>query len=198
MCSGFGCIATRDGRILFVEPDGSGDVSHSDILRRAGMEENKSAIFRDFVRVEFPNWTEKSFRWDEYSTLPGWADSEVEERCKKLLLRISPLYAEYRKIKDPAWAEYRKIKDQALAEYRKITDPAFAEYNKIKDQAEAEAEYNKITYPAEAEYRKIKDQAFAEYRKIKDPAFAEYRKIKDPAEAEFIVKIATIIGYLPK
>ena len=128
MCNGFGCIATRDGRILFIEPDENGNVSHSDILCRAGIKENDSAIIRNFVRVEFPDWTENSFHWDEQNTLPGWADSTVEERCKKLLLRLSPLYTEYHKITDQVLAEYHKITDQVLAEYRKITDPAEAEF----------------------------------------------------------------------
>ena len=117
MCNGFGCIATRDGRILFIEPDENGNVSHSDILRRAGIKENDSSIIRNFVRVEFPDWTEKSFHWDEQNTLPGWADSAVEERCKKLLLRISPLYAEYRTTTDQAEAEYHKIMHQAETEF---------------------------------------------------------------------------------
>ena len=174
MCNGFGCIATQDGRILFMEPDENGNVSHSDILHRAEIKENNSAIIRNFVRVEFPDWTEKSFRWDERSTLPGWADSAVEERCKKLLLRISPLYA-----------EYRTTTDQAEAEYHKTNDPAWAEYRKTTDQAEAE-------------YHKTNDQALDEYRKTTDQAEAEYHKIMHQAETEFVVKISAITGYLSK
>ena len=118
MCEGFGVIVTKDGRYLFCEPDTNGNVSHSEILKRAGIKENTDQFNRAFVRVEIPTWKIGSFRFDEESTLPGWVDEdEVKTRCNKLLKRIAPAWAEYEKVKDAAWAEYEKVTAPAWAEF---------------------------------------------------------------------------------
>jgi hypothetical protein len=129
MCNGFGGIYVKDLGFFFSEPNKNGDCSHSTIIKRMGLKENNSAYLRSFVRIEFADWTETSFRFDEEETLPGWLDQEeAREIAIKLILRVAPTYAEYHKIADQAWAEYRKIKDQAWAEYRKIKDQAEAEF----------------------------------------------------------------------
>ena len=139
MCEGFGVIVTKDGRYLFCEPDIDGNVSHSEILKRAGINDNKDLFNRAFVRVEIPTWKIGSFRFDEDSTLPGWVDEDaVKTRCNKLLKRIAPALTEYEKVRDPALAEYEKVRDAAWTEYEKVRDPALAEYEKVRDAALAE------------------------------------------------------------
>ena len=118
MCEGFGVIVTKDSRYLFCEPDSDGNVSHSEILKRAGIKENSDPFNRAFVRVEIPTWKIGSFRFDEDSTLPGWVDEDaVKTRCNKLLKRVAPAWAEYEKVCAPALAEYKKVRAPALAEF---------------------------------------------------------------------------------
>ena len=118
MCEGFGVIVTKDSRYLFCEPDSDGNVSHSEILKRAGIKENSDPFNRAFVRVEIPTWKIGSFRFDEDSTLPGWVDEDaVKTRCNKLLKRVAPALAEYEKVRDVALAEYKKVRAPALAEF---------------------------------------------------------------------------------
>ena len=139
MCEGFGVIVTKDGRYLFCEPDTDGDVSHSEILIRAGIKENADPFNRAFVRVEIPTWKIGSFRFDENDTLPGWVDEDaVKTRCNILLKRVALAWAEYEKVRDSAWAEYKKACDSARAEYKKACDSALAEYKKACDSARAE------------------------------------------------------------
>ncbi len=107
MCEGFGVIVTKDGRYLFCEPDAGGNVSHSEILRRAGIKENADQFNRAFVRVEIPTWEIGSFHFDEYATLPGWVDEdEIKTRCNKLLKRVAPALAEYERVRAAGRAEY--------------------------------------------------------------------------------------------
>jgi hypothetical protein len=108
MCNGFGGIITMDKRVLFMECDRFGDCSHSDLLKRASIKDNDKLQPRYFVRFEFPDWTEASFRWDEDKTLPGWVDDECKELAVKTLLRVSPAEAEYKKVSAAAWAEFIK------------------------------------------------------------------------------------------
>jgi hypothetical protein len=139
MCNGFGVIVTKDGRYLWIEPNSNGDVSHSDILRRAGIKDDDKLFTRAFVRVEIPTWKIGSFRFDEDSTLPGWVDEDaIKTYCNKLLKRVAPAWAEYEKVMAPALAEYEKVRDTALAEYEKVRDTALAEYKKVRDTAWAE------------------------------------------------------------
>ena len=174
MCQGFGGIITQDGKLFFMEPDFQGNCSHSDLLARLGMEDNDDRFLRPFVRFEFPDWTEASFRYDEDSSLPGWVTDEMTENAKKVLARITPALAEYEKVRAPA-----------LAEYEKVRAPAWAEYEKVRAQALAE-------------YEKVRDQAWAEYQKVRDQALAEYQKACAPARAEFIQRISSITGYVPE
>ena len=118
MCEGFGLIVTRE-REYFIEPDKDGDVSHSEILRRLGWKDNTDPFRRNFVRVEYPNWTAESFRVDEASTLPGWCDEQdIRTRCDRILAKVAPALAEYEKVSDAARAEYEKVSDAAWAEMR--------------------------------------------------------------------------------
>ena len=138
MCQGFGLIVTRDAA-YFVEPGFDGNVSHSEILRRLGWQDCSELIMRSFVRVEYPDWTEASFRFDEDSTLPGWADNDdIKQRCHTILSKCDAAWAEYEKVRDAAWAEYEKVRDAALAEYEKVRAPAWAEYEKVSDAAWAD------------------------------------------------------------
>ena len=108
MCEGFGGIVTQDGRILFCEPDGDGDCSHSELLSRIGMQDNRDKFIRPFVRFEFPDWTLDSFRWDECDTLPGWVADEHERGCKRLLERAAAAWDEYEKVRAAAWDAFVK------------------------------------------------------------------------------------------
>jgi L-rhamnose mutarotase len=176
MCEGFGVIVTKDGRYLWIEPDSNGNVSHSDILRRAGIKdivESGDMFTRPFVRVEIPTWKIGSFRFDEQNTLPGWVDEDaVKTRCNKLLKRVAPACAECEKVRTLACAEYQKVRTLAWAEYQKVKDTAWDEYENVRDTA------------------------CAEYQKVRTLACAEYQKVKDTAWAEMIETLSKIEGYL--
>ena len=104
MCEGFGVICDRGLNLYFVEPeDYDLDCSHSTILNRLGWADSKGIIDRNFIRLEFPDWTPESFQVDEVSSLPGWASSEedywkvlpeIKEKAILLLERIRPFYEE--------------------------------------------------------------------------------------------------------
>lgn len=137
MAKGFVIIVTKD-RAQFIEPTMSGDVSYSWILKRAGIEEYRTPLRRHFVRVQFANWTEDSFLWDEDETLPIWANDEMEERCKKLLLRVAPIWNEFNKIRVQASDEFNKIYAPLLPEYKEGRALASAEYEKVYASALAD------------------------------------------------------------
>ncbi len=183
MAKGFGIIATKDGQ-LFIEPDKLGDVSHNEILKRAGIEENTS-LQRDFVKVQFPDWTENSFRWNEDETLPIWADEEMEERCKKLLLRVAPIWDEYNKVCGLAEVEYNKIYAQAVAEYKEVKKMSWAGYEKVRVQTGAG-------------YEKVRALAGAKYNKACTSALAEYGEVRAAALADMAKELSTITGYVPE
>lgn len=147
MCNGFGVVAMRDGRLLFIEPDGEGDSSHSEILKRAGIKENKFLLHRNFVRVDFADWTEDSFRWDEYKTLPIWADDELIERCKKLLLRVAPIWDEYKKARSQAWAEYIRVRGITISECEGARTIGQKEYGEVWAAAMADMVKELSTIP---------------------------------------------------
>ena len=65
MCEGFGVIVDRELNVWFCEPDKEGNCSHSLTLARLGWKENDDVFLRHFVRVQFPDWTAKSFEFDE-------------------------------------------------------------------------------------------------------------------------------------
>jgi len=128
MCKGFGCIVTAES-VYFIEPDFDGDVSHSEIIKRLGWEENKDPFNRRFIRVEYPDWTAASFRVDENGTLPGWVDvHDVNTRCDAVLSKVATALAEYEKVRATALAEYDKVCATAWAEYVKVCDAAWAEF----------------------------------------------------------------------
>ena len=115
MCRGFGIIVTKDGRYLFCEPDMDGDCSHSEILRRAGIIENENQFLRNFVRVEYPDWKEESFRFEENLSLPAWVGvDETTAKCSKLLIRVATALDEYEKVRATALDEYEKVRDPGL------------------------------------------------------------------------------------
>ena len=128
MCEGFGMIISKEIKGYFIEPDSVGDISHSDILSRLGWKENTDKHLRKFVRVELPDWTISSFRFDENGTLPGWAESakdDIVALVTKTLEKTAPAYAEYQKVRDAADAEYQKV--TALAYTEMIKKMAFIE-----------------------------------------------------------------------
>jgi hypothetical protein len=141
MCNGFGLIVDKFFNVYFVEPDGNGNCSHSDILLRLGWRENVNRFLRNFVRVEFSNWTPGSFSFDEDSSLPGWVEENkqgIKDKCVRTLELCAPALAEYKKVRGLAWAEYEKVRGPALAEYKKVRGPALAEYEKVRGPALAE------------------------------------------------------------
>ena len=130
MCQGFGIIVSKELELYFIEPDYSGDCSHTDILARLGWKENTNAHLRKFVRVEFQDWQPGSFKFDEDHTLPGWVENnkdEIQGKCVALLNKCDAALAEYEKVRYAALAEYKKVSDAALAEYKKVRAPALAE-----------------------------------------------------------------------
>ena len=138
MCNGFGGFITQDGRVLFAEPDRNGNCSHSMQLERLGWRDSDDAFLRSFVRFEFADWTEASFKYDENRTLPVWVVPEYEERAKLLLARVAPIWAKYGQVTAPAWAEYQQVTAAARAEYFQVTAPAWAKYEQVKAAARAE------------------------------------------------------------
>lgn len=152
MCQGFGMIVSKDMRGYFCEPDTHGDVSHSTILNRLGWKDSQDQHLRAFVRVECADWTISSFRFDEPSSLPGWAENgrdEIINIASRTLSKTAPALAEYKKVRGVALAKYRKIEAAALAEYKKVGDSAWDEYGEAKDAAWDE--YMKARSAARAE-----------------------------------------------
>jgi len=122
MCNGFGMIVTKDLKAYFCELNMDGDCSHSEILKRLGLKDNRDLFTRNFVRVQCPDWKIKSFEFDEEASLPGWAEENRQEIINlvgKTLKKAYPAYAEYQKVSGPAWAEYQKVCDAALAKFIK-------------------------------------------------------------------------------
>ena len=108
MCEGLGLIVSKELKAYFCEPDRN-DCSHSEILKRLGWKENGNQYLRNFVRVQFPDWTPDLFEFDEEDTLPGWAEehrAEIATECSRILNLCAPALAEYEKVRDPAWAEF--------------------------------------------------------------------------------------------
>ena len=145
-------IVSSEIKGYFAEPDRDGNVSHSEIIRRLGWKENNDIHLRRFVRVECADWTINSFRFDEDSTLPSWADeyaNEIMVMVNKTLDRVAP-----------ALAEYEQVLDAALAEYKRVLYAARAEYERVFDAARAE--YEQVLYAARAENDRVLDAAWAE------------------------------------
>jgi hypothetical protein len=112
MCNGFGMIITSELKGYFTTPDSDGDVSHSDILSALGWQDNEDQFTRRFVRIECPDWTIVSFRFDEDSTLPGWAEENrdgIISLVDKTMSATAPARAEHEKVRAPARAEYEKV-----------------------------------------------------------------------------------------
>lgn len=121
MCNGFGLIVTKDTNLLWCEPDSDGDCSHSEILSRANIDDNENQFLRNFVRVQFPNWTKESFEFDEISSPPAWAEENIDEikaECSKIMARVYKVYADYEAKRDALDADY-KAKLQKIKGYVK-------------------------------------------------------------------------------
>ena len=165
MCNGFGMIVSSEIKGYFTMPDSDGDMSHSDILRALGWKDNEEQFNRRFVRIECPNWTIDSFRFDERESLPGWAEENtdaIKAMVERALSKAAPAYAEFKKVRDAAYAECKRVRDAALAEYERVSDAAYAEYKRV-------------TVPAYAEYERVRDAAEAEYERVRDAAEADLR-----------------------
>lgn len=120
MCRGFGAIVDKELNVWFCEPDKNGDCSHSIILERLGWRDNTDQFKRNFVRVQYPGWTSDSFVFDENATLPAWVEEhkqEITDNCNRILGRVSPALAEYKKVSGPAWEEYEKVNDAAWIKF---------------------------------------------------------------------------------
>ena len=129
MSNGMGIIVDKELNLWFSEPDAYGDCSHSLTIERLGWKENGDAHLRHFVRVQFEDWTDTSFQFDENETLPGWCENArelIRQKCVALLMRCAS-----------AGAEYKQVCDSARAEYEKMCAPARAEYEKMRDSARA-------------------------------------------------------------
>ena len=141
MCQGFGTIVTKNLDVYFTMFDDSGDIHHSNIIEALGIDENDNQFLRNFVRTENPDWTEESFHFDENDTLPGWVDEViVKDKVNRLLEKVSPIWAEYLKVRQSAWAEYEKVRRSAWAEYEKVQLAAWAEYEKVEQSARKQAQ----------------------------------------------------------
>jgi hypothetical protein len=84
VADGFGALCAQCLDLYWIEDTGSG-VSHSEILRRMGWEENNDVYVRFFVRIEIPGYLPRRFKFDESSTLPGWTENNLDEIKDKAL-----------------------------------------------------------------------------------------------------------------
>lgn len=138
MCRGFGGIATKDGRILFAEPNYLGDCSHTMILDRAGISDNEDQFMRSFVRVQFTKWSAETFEFDELNSLPGWVNSdEILEKATKLMERVLPIYKEFSTSIEKMIIERREKEQAAYLAYLKNSDDS------KKEQALVEAKWKR-------------------------------------------------------
>ena len=197
MCNGFGMIVSSEIKGYFTMPDSDGDISHSDILRALGWKDNEEQFNRRFVRIECPNWTIDSFRFDERESLPGWAEENtdaIKAMVERALSKAAPAYAEFENVRAPAYAEFKKVRDAACAELEKVRAPAYAEYERVSDAAEAK--YQRVTAAAYAEYKRVTVPAYAEYERVRDAAEAEYERVRDAAEADLRNVLQKIDGFV--
>ena len=120
MCEGFGAVYYKTGKAFFTAPDKGGDIRHTAILAAVGRRDNKDQFNRTFVRIECPDWTINSFRFDEENTLPGWAEEAREDIMlwvEKTLSICAPAYAEYDRARDAACAEYNRVCSTAYVKF---------------------------------------------------------------------------------
>lgn len=126
MSNGMAFLIRQNLLPVFIEEKmGYYDVDHPLILKRAGWKENTSAYVRFFVRVECPDWTMDSFKYDESNTLPAWAENQDEEiryRVGRTLKKINAAHSEYLEAckGNPSMATKIKAYDKELAAYRLI------------------------------------------------------------------------------
>ena len=100
MCRGFGIVCSRELNLYFTHFENMDvhNCSHAEILWELGWQDTE-VFNRRFIRIEFPNWKANSFNADEYQTLPGWAENNLEEiknKSIKLLEKILPFYEEFK------------------------------------------------------------------------------------------------------
>jgi hypothetical protein len=186
MCEGFGLVVSKDMKAYFMEPNTSGNCSHSDLLERLGWKDNDNQFLRNFVRVEFPDWTPESFRFDEEKTLPGWVENsrdEIRANCIRILDACTPAQAQYEKACAPAQAQYEKACDEAWAQFEKVCDEARAQFEKVRGEARAQ-------------FEKVRGEARAQYEKVRGEAWAQYEKVHAPAQAQLIATFSKIEGYV--
>jgi hypothetical protein len=148
MCEGFGLIVSKESKLYFMEPDSSGNCSHSKLLARLDWIENNNQYLRNFVRVEFPDWKPESFHFDEVGTLPGWVENnrdEILSSCVRIFELCVTTYAEFRKVCAITYAEYEKVCDTTREEYKKMRDTAWAEM--IADFSKIEGYVTRIEEP---------------------------------------------------
>lgn len=149
MCKGFGMIICKSLKGYFIEPTQYGDISHRDILNRMDKVENESAYLRDFVRIECPDWTFTSFRFDEPRTLPGWVEENREEiidLVKKTLVKAFKLYREFRTTMEDLDINYGKSLDEENERTKKELESVMKVFNReVQLIPLAEANQHKIT-----------------------------------------------------
>ncbi|MFA5152740.1 MAG: hypothetical protein WC554_09290 [Clostridia bacterium] len=191
MCIGFSAIITKDGRILFCEPNSDGNVSHSEILKRAGIEDDAKLLDRTFVRIEFPNWSESSFKFDEPKTLPPWVDEEeLKNKSVKLLNRILPIYNEYNTVENPAKESRDKIISDSDSLYKSILNKAFEEY-KTKTKT---VEFNESEKIAEIEKNKVISSAWSDHNCFVHSIWVDYKTFIDKINKAHNELVKTMIA----
>jgi hypothetical protein len=103
MADGFGILIQQNLTGFWIEGDENDSISHSSILERLGWNENRNPIVRYFARVQVPYYEMENFEFDEGSTLPGWAENNVEEIkevTRKILNKVKPIMKKYH---DAVW-----------------------------------------------------------------------------------------------
>jgi hypothetical protein len=98
MCNGFGAIVDSELNVYFTKPDENLNIHHSIIINALGWRENTDKFIRNFVRIECKNWNINSFTFDEYGTLPAFAEEgemEIKNKIQNILEKVDPYLEQY-------------------------------------------------------------------------------------------------------
>jgi F0F1-type ATP synthase membrane subunit b/b' len=197
MCEGFGCLVVKNAEgegftLKFSEPDEDGNCSHSEILSRLGWEDSQDVYGRQFVRVEFANWSAKSFNFDEYGSVPGWAvDSEhdIQSACKKLLNRVRNAYNAHENATSDVRTKYHNaihnVSEEYDAEVRPITKPFDDQILELR--AKMEEELSAAHRKASVVY-----ETFGDGSQERIDALNEYRRTFSDTRHRYETEIANL------
>jgi len=205
MCMGFAVIVDKDLNLYFCEPESiSSDCSHSTILYRLGWKENTDKFNRKFIRIEYPQWTEYSFKFDEIYSLPAWAEEnkhEIKNKADKLLNKVKPFLDIFKKEREAIALEYSNSINKTTKIYlsgeRKLKSEYrndMKELENISDKMQTSIKLNRIV----TKFRNSRNKNTDVYQNSKSVQYKKYIvQIKEHKQI-FVDNVSSFSGYVAK